>query len=811
MQIYKKHLLYVFFGLLLLLSPLNAQVTLSGEVQDENGSPLMGATVLVQGTRLATVCDMAGRYTITDVPQDSKLMEVRYLGFQTKSIPLSLKDKTKFNISIILKESGEQLDEVIVKGKTQTEKKKQDPVKIEVIETQKFKMESASVIDLVNRTSGVKIRQSGGLGSNVQINLNGFQGNAVRVFKDGIPIDYLDGVYGIGSVPTNSLERVEVYKGILPANLGADALGGAVNMVSAANRANNRLSTSYEIASFNTHRATVNLNLNNKENTLFGGVEAFLNYSNNNYTVNVNYVDPLTRNEVPIKVDLFHNMFRQHYIEVFAGVKNRSWADELKLAITNYKVHRDRQFGQLMQYPIGASYTRQIGNFIPTLRYKKRIWNNKLTIDQFLTYSKLRRVSVDTLNGRYDWLGNFSPNKEDQEPGEVGSADLTTLDLYNVVSRSTFKYFINDYNSLTLNAVYSTYKQEGSNPYGDYTDGENPVQLISLPADYNKFVSGLSLDSRLFNSRLQNSLQLKYYQSNSSGRSVNEITGLVDPEEVEASIANFGFGNSLLYKINNNLNTRLSIEQATRLPTQSEIFGNGSTSVANLALKPEQSFNANLGFTFNDNNHFSAGTNLFYRYTKDMIASAVSVSAISSVSQNLDKVKGYGLELNSNYSFLDHYTISGNLTYQSFRQKGHQPGETNLLDNARVQNIPYFFSNISAAANFDKILGSKDHLKAYWYFSYIHPYFLNKIPKSLEADGLLGLFGEPGLKNTELFIPKQNMHTVGLVWLPNKEKELSISFEIKNLFDQIVYDNFKIQNAGRSFHLKFTYAFNFNP
>ncbi|ALJ05806.1 hypothetical protein APS56_12010 [Pseudalgibacter alginicilyticus] len=808
-KLIKNYFLLIFT--ILFVSSLEAQVVVSGIISDIKGKPIIGATVVIKNTNTGAITNDLGKFKIEKAPIGKLILQIHYLGFETKEVSILTQQNKPLEINIKLLNKNENLDEVIVKGKTKAAIKRDNPIKIEVIETQKFKMESASVIDLVNRTTGIKIRQSGGLGSAVKINLNGFQGDAIRVFKDGIPMDYLDGAYGVGFVPTNTLERVEVYKGVLPAELGSDALGGAVNMVSAANKPGSRLSSSYELASFNTHRATLNLNLTNKKNNVFVGLESFINYSDNNYEANVNYVDPDTRNEIPIEVDLFHNMFRQHYIEVYAGFKNRSWADELKLSVTNFKFHRENQFGQLMQYPVGASYNEQIGDFVPTIRYKKSLLKKKLLVDQFLTHSKVKRISVDTLNGSYDWLGKFTTNNESQEPGELGSPDFTTLDRYNMVSRTTFKYTINDKNSLTINAVYNSYSQEGSNPYGEYTEGENPVQLISLPANYDKFVSGLALDSRLFNNRIQNSLQFKYYYSKSSGRSVDDVTGLVSAEEVGANISNFGFGNSLRYKINNNIKTRISLEQATRLPTQSEIFGNGSTSIANLGLKPEQSLNANISVDITNNKNLSTGTNLFYRYSTNMIASTTSVTAISSVYENLEKVRGYGIELNSTYSFLKHFDITGNLTYQSFRQKGHQEGETNLLDDARVQNIPFFFSNLSASANFEKILRRKDKLKAYWYYSYIHPYYLNKIPKDLEADGFLGLFGKSGLTNTELYIPKQNMHTVGFVWLPNKEKQFSIGFEVKNLFDQLVFDNFKIQNAGRSFHMKLTYTIDFNP
>ncbi|UZR96363.1 TonB-dependent receptor [Chondrinema litorale] len=806
MQSYKKLILFLFFSAF--IGEVYAQVVISGSVTSGKGEPLYGATVLIKGSQLGTVTDFNGDFTISKVPVGKQQLEVRYLGFENKIISIELKKNEPIELQIQLSLSGQALDEIVVEGKSISESKKSGSIKVQVIETEKFKLQSASVVELINRSPGIRIRQSGGLGSNTQINLNGFQGNSIRVFKDGIPMDYLGTAFSIGLVPTNTLERVEVYKGVLPADLGSDALGGALNLVSTNKNVNN-ISASYEIASFNTHRATLNANLSSKNNKLFGGVEAFYNYSDNNYNVNVNYVDEETRNEIPIKTKLFHNTFRQHYVEAFIGFRNRTWADELKFSVTNFKIYRENQFGQLMQYPLGAAYNTQTADFIPTIRYKKRLFSNKLYVDQFLAYSKITRVAVDTLNGRYDWLGNFIANENNQEPGEAGSANLTTLDMYNTTSRTTAVLSLSESNTITFNTVFNKYSQEGDDPYGDETEGENPVPLISLPANYNKLVSGLALDSDLKDGKIENSFQVKYYYSNSSGLSYDVSTGLVSDEEESASISTFGLGNSIRYRLNNRSFVRLSAEQATRLPTQREIFGDGDNVLANFGLKPERSTNLNLSLHHQDSSNLMLDLNFFYRYTKDMISTRLSEEVFYSIAENLNKVRGYGLETEIRYQFLKRYAFRGNMTYQSFRQKGHQDGETALYDDARVSNMPYFFANLGLEADFNGIFAKNDALKAYWNYSYVHPYFLKRIPKKLEPEGFLQLWGEPGLE-TSLYIEKQHIHSAGIVWIPNQSKKFSTGIEVKNIFDTPVYDNFKIQNAGRSFHFKLTYLLNFS-
>src|SRR5690606_3292629 len=140
-----------------------------------------------------------------------------------------------------------------------------------------------------------------------------------RFFKDGIPMDYLGAGFNISLVPVNMLERVEVYKGVLPASLGADALGGALNMVTKQSY-DKYLEASYEAASFNTHRVSLSTFYKDDNRKVFGGIDAFYNYSDNDYRVDVKITDPELGTLSDANVRLFHNRFRNYYAEVYGGV-----------------------------------------------------------------------------------------------------------------------------------------------------------------------------------------------------------------------------------------------------------------------------------------------------------------------------------------------------------------------------------------------------------------------------------------------------------------------------------------------------------
>jgi outer membrane cobalamin receptor len=137
----------------------------------------------------------------------------------------------------------------------------------------------------LDRVSGVRVREAGGVGSRSELSINGFSGNQIKVFIDGVPMDNFGSSFQLNNIPVNLADRVEVYKGVVPIWLGGDALGGAVNIVTNS-KPRTYVDASYSFGSFNTHRSAVNAGYTAKSG-FTTEINAFQNYSDNNYWVNV--------------------------------------------------------------------------------------------------------------------------------------------------------------------------------------------------------------------------------------------------------------------------------------------------------------------------------------------------------------------------------------------------------------------------------------------------------------------------------------------------------------------------------------------
>lgn len=85
------------------------KITVTGNVKDANGEPLIGVNVIIKGTTKGSVTDVNGNFSLSEVSPKA-IISVSYIGYQTLDIP------AKEEIKVVLKEDSEALDEVVVIG-----------------------------------------------------------------------------------------------------------------------------------------------------------------------------------------------------------------------------------------------------------------------------------------------------------------------------------------------------------------------------------------------------------------------------------------------------------------------------------------------------------------------------------------------------------------------------------------------------------------------------------------------------------------------------------------------------------------------
>lgn len=776
----------IFLFLLCLIS-VQAFSQLKGRVTDTRKVPLPGVLIQVKNTDLSGVSNENGDFSLRVSGREEVILRFSLVGFQTRELSVA----PSGTLDVILEEQVKELNEAVVYGKTETAAARELSVKAEILDMKQAYALPVNISELMNRSPGIRIRQTGGLGSATDVNLNGFSGKSIRYFKDGIPMDYLGEGFSLSSLPVNMLERVEIYKGVLPVSLGADALGGAVNLIGR-KLTKDFADVSYEMATFNTHRANLNTYFTKKK--LFYGFDAFFNHSDNNYKVNVKVTDPETRNQKDARLPLFHNRYTGYFGQAFGGLRDLGWADEIRLELAGFTFRRDQQHPALMTEPYGGIVASQ-ASVIPTLRYKKRV--QKLEIDQFLAYNTLNISRTDTVKGTYDWYGVLTPNAT--RNGESIRPSLSDILNKYLTSRSNLKYLLNPRHTLEINQVITRANRYGKDPLGaKFLD--TGMDVLSLPSEYLKRVTSAGINSRFLNQRLDNLLMIKWLSYRASGVETYQSREVNTTEAKTIKGTAWGVAEGIKYQFTANHLVRLSAEYTNRLPDHTELFGDGVWIVQNFGLRSEKSLNFNLGWRTAFRNRYTFELNSFYRRTKDMLL-LVPIQPPYARYENQQNVKGLGLETDGSVQLNPYFSLSANATWQNMRLFDITLQQDRWKNGARLRNTPFLYGNLGLNYQSKPLTAKGSHFKAFVFYSYLHEYYLEAIPKHLEGSGIF----PKAQVNTLLVIPHQHLLNAGLlVNFPNRRT--AVGLDVKNLLNKDIYDNYRVQRAGRSIHLKINYS-----
>lgn len=237
-----------------------------------------------------------------------------------------------------------------------------------------------------------------------------------------------------------------------------------------------------------------------------------------------------------------------------------------------------------------------------------------------------------------------------------------------------------------------------------------------------------------------------------------------------------------------------SFEHSYRLPLANEYLGNGTTVYPNLALKPENSHNINLGFfgtaDLAPGHGLSYEGGLFQRKVKDYIRLVISEGEGMSQYNNVSNVTVKGMEGEVRYDYNNLFQAIANVTYldERNRTKYQANGKPEITYDNRMPNRPWLYGN--AELNFRKkgLFGRKDsQLKAGYFFQYVHWYYLT--------------WKGYGTLSSKSTIPAQYLNNVLLTYSIKNEK-YTISLECNNIFDRTTYDNYMLQKPGRTFFCK---------
>jgi outer membrane receptor for ferrienterochelin and colicins len=216
---------------------LTAQNTVTVEVKEESGEPLVGATLVIEGTQEGTITNMEGITRFENLPDGMFRFSISFLGYEENKITLHFPEDNHRTIEVLLKEKDEELEEVVVSTTRSSRTIIDIPTRIEVITGEELgenaAMNSSNIGMLLKETTGVHIQQTSLSSGNMSIRIQGLDGRYTQILKDGFPLyGGFAGGLSIMQIPPLDLKQVELIKGSNSTLYGGGAIAGLVNLVS---------------------------------------------------------------------------------------------------------------------------------------------------------------------------------------------------------------------------------------------------------------------------------------------------------------------------------------------------------------------------------------------------------------------------------------------------------------------------------------------------------------------------------------------------------------------------------------------------
>ena len=757
--------------------------TLSGRIISKEKESVEYATVYLKGTSYGCSTNEQGMYHL-HAPAGHYTLVVSAIGYDTVERPITLTgERQKLNIT--LTDQQVQLDEVVVMA-TGVGRVKQSPFNTVAVDTREMQNTTKNLSDALAKAPGLKLRESGGVGSDMTLMLDGFSGKHVKIFIDGVPQEGVGPSFGLNNIPVSFANRIEVYKGVVPVGFGTDAIGGVVNIVTDRRRKGWFADASYSYGSFNTHKSYIHFGQTLKNGFTYE-VNAFQNYSDNDYRVDSPVEDFETGRidrDVKERVRRFNDTYHNEAVVGKLGFTGRSWADRLMLGVTWSHLYKEVQTGVRQEIVYGEKHRRGY-SLMPSLEYSKRnLFVRGLEATLTASYNKDVTTNVDTASYKYNWRGERALLNS---PGEQTYQHLRATN-HNWNGTATLNYRIGRTHLFTLNHVLTDFRRSNTSLLTS--------QPVTDPIDKRtrKNITGLSY--RLMPTDKWNlSLFGKYYNQYVAG----PVATTEAQEEFVRSTRNidfWGYGAAGTWFLLPGVQAKLSYEKACRLPTIEEMFGDEDLEMGDMNIRPERSDNINLNLSyaqsFGRHSVYIEG-GVVYRNTKDYIQrniASMSGGKYAATYINYGNVLTKGYNLSARYGFARWLSVGGNFTKMNVCDNMRQAmGSTaaNINYKERISNLPYLFADSDINFYWHDCLRKGSVLTVTYDNQYLHSftYYSAKL----------------GANKGDYVVPDQFSHNLTLTYSLGRGR-YNFSVECRNFTDEKLYDNFSLQKAGRAFYGK---------
>jgi outer membrane receptor for ferrienterochelin and colicins len=216
----------------------DAQYTIQLSIQKgEDKSALPGARADIPSINRTAIADSTGMVTFKNIAAGSYSIQVFYIGLKEQELTVKVPGPDSNILEVLLEESGEEEDEVLVTATRTSRTIKDLPTRVEIITgeelTEKGNMKPGEIRMLLNESTGIQTQQTSATSNSSSIRIQGLDGRYTQILRDGFPLYAgFSGGLSLMQIAPLDLKQVEVIKGSSSTLYGGGAIAGLVNLVS---------------------------------------------------------------------------------------------------------------------------------------------------------------------------------------------------------------------------------------------------------------------------------------------------------------------------------------------------------------------------------------------------------------------------------------------------------------------------------------------------------------------------------------------------------------------------------------------------
>ena len=427
------------FGFLLVSTFLYAQSEISGNVVDQTGEPIIGATVMEKGTSNGTVTDFDGNFKIK--VEANKTLVFTYIGFQTLELP------AQDGMKVVMQDDALALNEVVVTGYT-TQRKADLTGAISTVSVDEMakQNENNPMKALQGRVPGMNITADGNPSGAATVRIRG-----IGTLNDNDPLYIIDGVptkAGMHELNGNDIESIQVLKDAASASIYGSRAANGVIIITTKKGKDGKIKVNFDgsvATSFYTNKIET-MNASEWGRAFWqASVNDGLDPNNNNLGYNYDWsYDALGR---PVLSGMTMDMFLDENATVRTG--DTDWFKEIT------------RTGVVQQYNLSVSNGGEKGNAFFSMGY----YDNQGTIKDSYFNRLSARANADykLIDGKVTLGENFTINRTKGVDAPGGVLE----------------------HALEFNPNFPIYAENGkyAQALGAYSERENPLSMISNAKD----------------------------------------------------------------------------------------------------------------------------------------------------------------------------------------------------------------------------------------------------------------------------------------------------------------------------------------